>query len=161
VRGLEPVAAHHAEAQRGRAAALLAAARDGAAATLAKAEAEAAAIIEAAEHEGESSAELDTNREWVAGRRRARGMVLAARRDIYDELKRRCVEAARQDRRLGELVALVADDARRQLGPGTDVVAGKDTVTASRKGRHIRWSIEDRVDEVLGTMPEEVEALWA
>lgn len=160
MKGLESIASHHLEAQRQRAAAILAAARQDAGAMLAKAEADAAAIVSDARREGESSADLDTNRDWIAGRRRARGMALAARNDAYAELRRRCMEAIRGDSRFHDLVADVADGARRTLGPGADVTIDADTVVAARRGRHARWSLEDVLDEVLGTLPHDVEGLW-
>lgn len=161
MKGLEPVAKHHLETQRSRAAAIVAAARDTASTTLATAEREAAAIVDAAKEEGLTSAELDTNREWTAGRRRARGLVLEAQRAMYEELRRRCVGAIRTDARYAALVERVAGGARRRLGPGAEVAVDADSIVAGRKGRHVRWTLLEAVDEVLAAMPLEVEALWS
>lgn len=158
--GLEAVRARHLAEQRLRAESIVASAREAAAQMLARAHSEVTAATESAEREGEQSAELDTGREWTAARRRARSIVLAAQRDAYDQLRLMCADAVRLNSRYPDLQRVVADHARRCLGPGSEVVVDGDTVVATRKHRRVRWTVLDTVNESLLRLGDEVEAVW-
>lgn len=158
--GLEAVRARHLADQRLKAESIVASAREAAAKMLAQAKVEANAATATAQREGEQSADLDTGREWTAARRRARAIVLSAQRDVYDESRRMCAEAVRVSPRYPTLQRVVADRARRRLGPGADVVVDGDTVVVTRKHRSVRWTLADAVEEALRRLGGEVEALW-
>ena len=158
--GLEAVRAHQLAEQRLKAESIVAAAREAAARMLAQAGAEAIAMTETAQREGEQSAELDTGHEWTAARRHARGIVLSAQRDVYDELRLACAEAVRMDSRYPDLQRVVIDRARRLLGPGADVVVDGDTLIVTRKHRRVHWTLPDTIDERLQQLGGEIEALW-
>lgn len=128
--------------------------------TIANARAEAAALIESAEHEGESTAELDTERELTSARRRARTILLSAQRQVYDELRAGCANRIRADRRYPRLLQHIADQAQRRLGPGTEVVTGADTVKATRKHRHVQWSLDEAIDRAVTDLGPSVAELW-
>lgn len=146
--------------QRARAEAVVAAAREEARGLIRKAEADAATMTQSAAREGERSADADTNREWTAARRRARASVLAARREIYEELVAHCVTGIRADPRYPDLQCVIGEAALKRLGPGARVVIGADTVTATRKHRRIRWSLENAVSAGMNRLGKELEATY-
>ena len=160
MKGLDAVHAHYLAEQRTRAAAIVDAARAAAQEATAQARGDAARLIEDAKHQGESTAEGDTNRELASARRRARGIVLSAQRAVYDELCARSEKAVREDSRYPLLLRLIADDAQRRLGPGADVVTAEDAVTATRKHRHVHWSLGEAVGDALSGLGPELTELW-
>lgn len=160
MKGLDPVRAHHLESARSRAGAMVRDARVQADQIIAKSTADARALTEQAEHEGEASGDLDTNRGWTGARRRARGIVLAAQHDVYDELRNAVAGAVQSDARYPSFLQRLADEARRRLGPGAEVRVDRDVVLGKRKERHVRWSLQDIIDESLGRLGPDVEELW-
>ena len=159
MKGLDPVHANHLESARLRAEAIVREAREQADQIIANSSADARALTEQAEHEGEASADQDTNRGWTAARRRARGILLAAQLDVYDELRSALTSAVQSDARYPSLLQRAADDARRRLGPGAEVRVDGSQVSGTRKERHVRWSLRDIIDESLGRLGPDVEEL--
>jgi len=160
VKGLDSVRANHLETARARAEAIVRDARAQADQMLTSSTADAKALTERAEQEGDASADLDTNRGWTAARRRARGILLAAQRDLYDELRGAIAAAVQSDARYPSFLQQLADEARRRLGPGAEVGVAGSEVNGTRKERHVRWSLQDLIDESLGRLGPEVEELW-
>jgi hypothetical protein len=163
VTGLETVRNHHLAVARERADALVADARAQAQRIVSRSSADAAALIERAEQQGVEAAELDTSREWTAARRRARGIILAARHSAYVDLQAAVAAAVRADPRYPVLLERLADEARRRLGPGADVdidTSGDLGVGATRKDRHIGWSLDSIVVEGIVRLGPEIEELW-
>lgn len=126
-----------------------------------KAQADAAELTRQAEADGQASAEQDTGREWTAAHRRARAIRLAAGRSLYDDLRAAAVEAVQADRRAADLLRHVADAARMRLGPGASVRADGFVVDATRLNAHVRWTLQDAVDESLTRLGAEMEELWS
>lgn len=161
--GLETVRSHHLAAAHAHADAILRDARAQATQIAAKSAADGAALIEHAEKEGKEAAELDTSREWSAARRRARSIILAGQREVYDDLRAAVAAAVRSDSRYPALLERLADAAHRQLGPGAEVAvdAGGDRgVTATRKHRHVDWSLHKIGEESIDRLGPAVEELW-
>jgi vacuolar-type H+-ATPase subunit E/Vma4 len=161
--GLEAVRRHHLAAAHVRADAILRDARAQAQQIAAKSDADARALIEQAEKEGEEAAELDTSLEWTSARRRARGVILAAQNEAYQDLRAAVTAAVSCDSRYPSLLGCLADAARRKLGPGAEVAvdAGGDRgVTATRKDRRVDWSLEKIVDESVYRLGPSIEELW-
>jgi hypothetical protein len=160
---LETVRNHHLAAARARADALLRDARVQAQQILSKSSDGAAALIENAEKEGAEAAALDTSREWTAARRRARGIILAAQEGVYGDLQAAAAAAVHADPSYPVLLARLADEARRRLGPGADVdvdASGDLGVCATRKDRHIAWALDSIVRDSIERLGPEIEELW-
>ena len=158
--GLEAVREHHLAAARVHAGELIAHAREVGQGILDKAHADATELTHQAEADGQASAEQDTGREWTAAHRRARAIRLAAERTLYDELRSAAAQAVQSDRRAGALVRRLADAARMRLGPGASVTVDTGGVYASRKAVHVRWTVEEAVDDSLRRLGAGVEDLW-
>jgi vacuolar-type H+-ATPase subunit E/Vma4 len=161
--GLEPVRMHHLAAARAQAEAIVSEARAQSGQIHARSAADAEALITHAQQEGEDAAALDTSREWITARRRARGIILAAQRDAFDRLRAAAATAVRSDPRYPALLARLADTARRQLGPGAEVTTdpdGERGVRATRKSRHVNLSLEEMVEQSLERLGPAVEELW-
>lgn len=160
MKGLDPVRATHLERARARAEAIARGARAEAHQIFASSTADADALTEQAEREGESSADLDTNHAWTAARRRARGILLAAQKDVYEELRSAAAGAIQSDTRYESFLQRLADEARRRLGPGAEVHVDGSEIRGTRKERHVHWSLQDLIDESLGRLGADVEELW-
>jgi len=160
MKGLELVEQRFLDDQRARAEAVIASAREEARQRMKKAQADAAALTKSAAREGALSADADRNREWTAARRQARASVLAARREIYDEVVAFCMTGIRADPRYEELQRLISHESLKRLGPGAQVVIDGDTVAATRKHRRIRWSLESAVSLALSRLGAELEAIY-
>ena len=154
---------HHLAAARARADEALRDAHVQAQQMASKSSADAAALIENAEKEGEEAAALDTSRGWTAARRRARGIILAAQEGVYRDLHAAAAAAVHADPRYPVLLERLADEARRRLGPGADVDVGFSAdagVRATRKDRHIAWSLDSIVADSIERLGPEIEELW-
>lgn len=161
--GLEAVREHHLAAARGEAESILRGARAQAQEITASGAAAAAALLESARKEGEAAADVDTNREWVTARRRARGLILSAQREMFEELRDSVARAVRADPRYPALLERLARDGQRQLGPGAEVELhrdGEDGVRVTRKGRWIDWSVAAIVARGLDRLGPQVTELW-
>jgi vacuolar-type H+-ATPase subunit E/Vma4 len=158
--GLESLREHHLADARAQAASRVAEARAASQAMLEKAKADAAALTRQAEEEGQTSAEQDTGRDWIAARRRARAIRLAAQRSVYENLRAEAARAVESEPRCADLLRSVADAARLRLGPGAVVSVDRRGVRAARKATHVRWTIEEAVDGALSQLGPQVEELW-
>ena len=92
------------------------------AAMRAEAESRGRALVEQARAEGVAAAAIVGRRDQAAARRRARAIVLAAKRELYEELCRRAKAAARSlrdDPGYPVLLEQLSATARAQLGDDT------------------------------------------
>lgn len=163
MKGLEAVRRHQLAAAHAQAEAILRDARAQAQQIGAKAADDARELIGHAESEGDSTAELDTSRKWTAAKRRARGLILAAQREVYDDLRAAVSAAIRLDSRYPALLEQLAASAHRELGPGAKVSinsVGTGQVTASRKHRHVEWSLDQIVQDGIERLGPGIEELW-
>jgi hypothetical protein len=136
-------------------------------AELAKARAIADALLEGARVGGESAAERQAAVELATTRREAHGLVLAARRQAYEALRRSALEE--MERRAGteEAVRLkerLAVLARTRLGEGATVQQGAPReigIVAVAGNRVALVSLEELVDHHLALLAPQVEGLWA
>lgn len=163
---LDPVAAALIGSAEASARTIRARARSDADATVAGALADAERVLAAARAEGAEAAAREVARQLVEARRQTREAVLGARRHAYETLRESAVEAlVRQasvpagqwiGERLAQLVAGRAGGRASvsRAGPG-----GLEVVAESRDRRVAIGPLE-LVDQVLGVMPDEVEALW-
>lgn len=161
--GLDSVRQHHLAAARAQAERILENARQQAGDIVRKGDADASILVEAARQEGEVAAGLDTDRAWTSARRRARGAILAAQREMYDELRARAALAVRRDARYPLLLAHLGLAAQRRLGPGAAVEIDHDGdggVTTTRKDRRIVWPLAAIVDAGLSELGPRVEEIW-
>jgi hypothetical protein len=125
------------------------------------AEAEARAILDAARAAGTAAGEAIAAAETARARRKAREIVLAARRDAYEELRRRIgaavADLCEEPGFAGRLARLALDragpDAAVEPVPGGGVVA-------QAQGVRVEMSAEVLTDWALGALGEEVNWLW-
>jgi vacuolar-type H+-ATPase subunit E/Vma4 len=163
MKGLEAVRRHHLATVKEQAAQIFQDARRRVDEIGARAATDAAALTEAARSEGEAAASIDTDRAWTTARRRARGLILAAQREAYDDLRASVGLAIRRDARYPLLLERLGHAAQRQLGPGAVVEidsAGDRGVAATRKGRRVAWSLSDIVDACLEDLGPSIVEVW-
>ena len=145
----------HADAAR-----ILARAEERAAHIAAAAEERAASILADARAEGAGAASLEGGREQAAARRRARALVLAAQRQIWDELRAAARSAVREAADEA-LLERLAQTARRQLGG--DAVIERDAaggLRASAGVRRVDYTLEPLVDRCLALLGSAVSEVW-
>jgi hypothetical protein len=130
------------------------------------AESEGAAVVERARAEGAAAADAENAAQQALARRQARALVLAARNDVYEELRRRARTAAHDLRGTPDYRALqerLAATARSQLGadarleldpPGGGVVATSGT-------RRVDYSLDALVERCIELLGSRAERLWA
>lgn len=150
-----------AEAQR-----VLARADEQAAAKLRDAEERGRTLVEQARADGVAAAGIAGSHEEARARRVARAAVLAARRELYEELTRRARSAAqglRQEAGYPTLLERLTRAARAQLGPGAELeVDPPDAggVRASNGGRHVDYTLDALAGRCLERLGAGVEGLW-
>ncbi|MGZ4352906.1 MAG: hypothetical protein ACXVZ4_05125 [Gaiellaceae bacterium] len=150
---------------RAEAARTLAQADADAAATIAAARAEAEALVAQARADGAAAAEIEGAHVQAQARRAARAAVLAAERELYDELCRQAFDGAAALRGTavwdGLLLELAAA-ARSQLGPDAKVeVDPASGVRAYLDGTSVDYSLAVVVDRALERLGARTEELWA
>ena len=136
-------------------------------AKLAEAEEQGRALVEQARREGLAAAAIVGAHEEAGARRRARAVVLGARRELYEELGRRArVEAhgLRRDPGYAALLDRLSAAARAQLGP--EAVLEVDPpeaggVRAASGARHVDYTLDALVDRALAGLGSGLERLWA
>jgi vacuolar-type H+-ATPase subunit E/Vma4 len=127
----------------------------------------AEAIIREARAEGVSDAERELELGRARGQRRARGIVLAARRDAYEHLREGALAAAFERRGTPGYAALVDRLERRvaaQLGDAARIERDPPDLGGLRAeagGRRVDCSLGALVDRALRDLGREVETLWA
>ncbi len=155
--------AHHA------ADAVVGTARAEAAQVVHDAEQQATAVVERARAEGEADAATALASDRAKARRRARGVVLVAQQQAYEELRERVRERARAisgDPSWPSLRAVLESRARAALGPPgdgealtvEDVPGGVRVTAASRRATA---TLDALADAALGALGPEVEQLWS
>jgi hypothetical protein len=152
----------HAEAEH-----VLAAADERAAELLAEAEAHGAALVAQARAEGLAAAALAGAHEQALARRRARTLVLAAQRELYEELRRQAraaVHDLRRDlRRYATLLERLSAAARAQLGEGAELEVdppGAGGVRAADGPRSVDYTLDALVERCVARLGDGLERLW-
>lgn len=131
---------------------------------LAEARATAEELLATARGEGESEALAALSLQAAQSRRDARRTVLTAQRELYEELRVRCRNAASALVRSPDYPRLreaLVEAARERLGPEvvvTDSPGGGVEAVAGR--RRIDLSLPVLADRALDRCVQEVEALW-
>jgi vacuolar-type H+-ATPase subunit E/Vma4 len=137
------------------------------AARLAEAEQLGLTLVEEAQAEGVAVASIAGSHDELGARRRSRSLVLATKRELYDELRRRALSAAhalRQDPRYPALLERLSAAARAQLGEAATVEvdpAEQGGVRASDGARHIDYTLDTLVERCLQRLGSSLEELWA
>lgn len=162
--GLEPVRAALLAAARADAAAVAAAADKDAAATMAAARAHVADLVATARAEGAADAAAMLAGDRARNRREARRIELAARQDVWDQLRdraRAAVTALRADPGYDRLRDRLAAQARQLAGPGGAVTeAAEGGVVAVAAGRRWDLSLPALAEREVDALGQEVERLW-
>jgi vacuolar-type H+-ATPase subunit E/Vma4 len=132
-------------------------------AQLAQARAEATRILAGARTAGRSEAAASARIERVRARRRARSIVLTARRESYEELRRRVrsAVAARcaENPETADLLRRVAVD---RAGPDARIFTAPDGgVIAVAPGHRVDCSVPALAEHAVDLLGAEVERLWA
>jgi vacuolar-type H+-ATPase subunit E/Vma4 len=164
--GLDPVREALLAQTRAEAEGLVSQARARAAAQVAQAEEEAGALIARARAEGEAAAELQAAAELADARRRARTLVLEAKRDVYEDLRREAQAAAQRLRGepgYEELVGRLAILVRERLGPDFEVELDPPGggIVARAGNRRLDCSLPALVERCLAQHAVELERLWS
>jgi vacuolar-type H+-ATPase subunit E/Vma4 len=127
----------------------------------------AAELIERARTEGEAIAAFAGAREQAAARRRARSLVLAVQRELFDDFCRDAREAVhrlRADRRYPALLERLSAAARAQLGEDCRLEidpADAGGVLGSNGTRRVDYTLDALVDRCIERLGSEVKQLWA
>ncbi len=162
--GLRPTRDELLAAARQTAAAVLAAADQDAQARRTKAEREAAHRLTAAREQGAHDAGTALERTRKQGERRARQVLLAAQREVYEELRCRVLERAQELRNepgYPGLIAALTSLAKARLGEQAIVVEHPTGgIIADGKGRHIDLSLNALAERALAACPAQVGSLW-
>lgn len=162
--GLEPVRAALLAAAGADAAAVLAAADEDAAATMVAARAQVADLATTARAEGAADATAMLSADRARGRREARRIELAARQEMWDQLRDRAratVTALQADPAYDRLRDRLAAQARQLAGPGAVVTeAPEGGVVAVAAGRRWDLSLPALAERAVDALGPEVERLW-
>jgi vacuolar-type H+-ATPase subunit E/Vma4 len=130
----------------------------------ATARARAAQILQAGRDVGEQQAGAAAARQLARRRRDARDTTLAAQRDLYDELRRRCHDAARALREAPDYPLLrehLTERARAALGQDASIRESPDGgVVAEAGSRRLDLSLPTLVDDELDRLGGKVRLLW-
>jgi vacuolar-type H+-ATPase subunit E/Vma4 len=136
-----------------------------AAATRAAAEQAGEELVRAAREEGDAAAALEGAHDGARARRTARALVLAAQREVYDELRNSARARAQELRASPDYKALLeryASAARAQLGADATVAldpAGGLRATAGT--RSVDYTLDAVVDRAVDAIGERTAALWS
>jgi len=134
-------------------------------AVLAEARDQAAAILAEARKRGATDGAEVAAAERAAAVRRARGVLLAARRQAYEALRRQAraaVRELRQDPGYPRLRRRLARLALEQAGPHAVVREPPEGgAVAEAPGRRVDCSLDALADRAVDALGAEVEGLWA
>jgi vacuolar-type H+-ATPase subunit E/Vma4 len=163
--GLDPVREALLAQARRDADVLVQQAADRAEARVAEAEGEIEAQILRARAEGESAAELEAATELARAGRRARAHVLGAQRAVYDDVRRRAHDTARELRSspgYPELVERLASRARAELGPEAEIERDPPAggVLARAGNRRLDYTLPVLTELALAEHAADIEELW-
>jgi vacuolar-type H+-ATPase subunit E/Vma4 len=159
---LEPVRAMLLRRARADADATLAEAEADAARVTGAARAEADRILAAARSAGAADAEALRATEVARARRAARGLVLVAQRDVYDDVRRRIGAALTAGDTATRVRAALEARARSVLGPDVrivDVPAGG--VTGAAGGLRVDCSVDALVERAVSVEAGRVAGAWS
>jgi len=129
--------------------------------------AEATQLVAQARSDGQDSASRELVADERLTRRRARETVLAARRDLYERVRREAVESllARQGSdEYARLIGALQSRATEQLGAEvrcSEPPSGQGGLIAEAEGRRVTYSLDALVDDELRRRGIEIESLWA
>jgi hypothetical protein len=143
----------------------IAAAEEERRARLTEARHEAAEIVASARAAGEADARLEAAATTAAARRRARSVALAARLELYEELRRQALAAAAQLQTKPSYAGWLQrleEAARADLGADTvlELDRGRGGVVVRAGSRLVDYSLPALVDRCVGALRERVEELW-
>jgi vacuolar-type H+-ATPase subunit E/Vma4 len=163
--GLDPVRGALLAEARQEAERLERQAADRAATQVAEAEEQVEELVGRARSEGGAAAELEAATELALARRRARALVLEARRAMYDEVRRKAHAAAqglRAEPRYGDLVERLASRARQRLGAAAEVEFDptEGGVIARLGNRRVDYTLPALVEHCLAVHAIELDRLW-
>lgn len=162
---LAPVRAALLERARADADAVLSDADAAAVAVRTQAQEEAEAVLSAARALGCADAAAVLAGERARAARTSRGIVLAAQRAAYDQLRRRARDAVsdlRNDPGYPAVLAALRDRVVRDLGP--DAVVTEDErggVVGECAGRTVRYTLDDLADAVVERLGSDLGGLWS
>ncbi|MFJ6486498.1 MULTISPECIES: hypothetical protein [unclassified Streptomyces] len=160
---LEPARAELLRVAHEAADSLLAEAAEDARRTLASGSDKAAATLERARRQGRADGAAFAAGEVVRARRRAYALELQARKEVYEDLRRRVIDGvlhAPTDH--AALRARLEARARDLLGPGASVTAVADGgVLAEAPGRRVDLTLTSLAERALERAGPEAETLWA
>lgn len=145
---------------------VLARADEQAAAKLSEAEQRGRTLVDEARAEGQTAAAITGAHEEARARRQARALVLAAKRELYEELGREARAAAhalRDGPGYPELLERLSAAALAQLGEEAVLEidpVGAGGVRASSGARHVDYSLDALVDRCLERVGSTLEGLW-
>ena len=162
---LEPVRERLLRSARADAEELLARADQEAGALLDAATARAVAILDDARKQGEADAAQGRAAELTRVRRTNRARELAARRQAYEELRRRAIERVRELRHTTDYPAIrdrLTRRAHRLLGPDAEVAEHPGGgIVAHAPGRRADCTLDALAARALDRLGAETETLWA
>jgi vacuolar-type H+-ATPase subunit E/Vma4 len=133
---------------------------------VAHAEEEKAALVRRARAEGEAAAELEAASELTQARRRARALVLEARRAVYEDARREAHAAAQRLRlqpRYQQLLDRLAAQVKEELGPDAELELDppEGGVLGRLGNRRVDHTLPASVERCLGERGDDLERLWA
>jgi vacuolar-type H+-ATPase subunit E/Vma4 len=137
------------------------------AAMRAEAEERGRALVEEARREGIAAAGIVGRQDRAAARRRARAVVLTAKRELYEELCRQAkaaVRSLRDDPGYPALLERLAATVRAQLGEDAVVEVdppGPGGVRGSSGGRHVDYTLDALAERCRERLGGGLERLWA
>lgn len=150
---------------RANADAILGEAREQAERLRSEARARAERILADSRNEGEQQARAAVAARMARRRREARALILAAERDLHDELRRRCRDAARGLRAEPDYPRLrkrLTEHALAVLGSGATVEESPDGGVVAHDGsRRLDLSLPTLADREVDRLGSEVMRLWA
>jgi vacuolar-type H+-ATPase subunit E/Vma4 len=134
-------------------------------AVTARAAAEAEQLLAEARRQGAADAALLASLEGSRARRHARASLLAAQREVYEQLRRQAQEAVlrlREEPDYPRLRAELVRQAQAALGPEVVVTDHpQGGVLAQAGGRHVDLSLPALADRAVAGLGGRLERLWA
>jgi vacuolar-type H+-ATPase subunit E/Vma4 len=161
---LAPVREALLAAARADAAALLAAADADAAAAAETARGQAAALLAAARAESAADVETALAGERAAARRRARATVLAARREVFGEVRdasHAAVRALRDEPDYPRLLDALTATVRAELDPAASIAEHESGgLVAVAGARRLDYSLDGFADRAVDALGAELDRRW-
>jgi len=144
---------------------VLAQARADADRATASAQEEADALLAEARAKGAADGEAVVAGERARAERAARGLVLDAKRQAYEQVRaasRDAVSALRQDPRYADMLETLRIRARRALGPDAQVTEDPwGGIVATSGDRRVDFSFDALADDLVDRLGPEIEGTWS